>query len=139
MRLIDDVQYWRRLAGFDFDMIQWTWPASPSPGNEQLNRWSSAAADRQGALNYAGVKSPAIDAVIKALLAQRDRGPFVSHVRLLDRLLMSGFYVVPLFFVPELWLARASDVGRPQRTAAYSLTPEAFWRIPSTERPDKRS
>jgi peptide/nickel transport system substrate-binding protein len=120
-------------------MIQWTWPASPSPGNEQLNRWSSAAADRQGALNYAGVKSPAIDAVIKALLAQRDRDAFVSHVRLLDRLLMSGFYVVPLFFVPELWLARASDVGRPQRTAAYSLTPEAFWRIPSTERPDKRS
>src|SRR5690606_8570135 len=34
VRLVDDVQYWRRLSQFDFDMIQWVWPASASPGNE---------------------------------------------------------------------------------------------------------
>ena len=59
VRLIDDVQYWRRLSAFDFDMIQWTWPASASPGNEQIGRWGSANAARKGALNYAGVASPA--------------------------------------------------------------------------------
>ena len=48
VRLVDDVQYWRRLSGFDFDMVQASWSASTSPGNEQRNRWSSAAAQRDG-------------------------------------------------------------------------------------------
>ena len=59
VRLVDDVQYWRRLARFDFDMVQWLWPGTPSPGNEQRNRWGSAAAQRSGSLNHAGVASPA--------------------------------------------------------------------------------
>jgi peptide/nickel transport system substrate-binding protein len=134
VRLIDDVQYWRRLATFDFDMVQWTWPASPSPGNEQINRWGSVAAERQGALNYAGVRSPAVDAVLKAMLGATDRESFTAYVRTLDRLLMSGFYVVPLFYVPELWLARASGVQRPQAQAAFGFVPEALWR--SVDQPD---
>ncbi len=141
VRLIDDVQYWRRMASFDFDMVQWTWPVSSSPGNEQINRWGSSTAARQGALNYAGVRSPAIDAVLKAMLAATDRDAFVGHVRTLDRLLMSGFYVVPLFYVPELWLARASSVQRPQRQAAFGFVPEALWRsvptLDSTPEPSR--
>ncbi len=58
VRLVDDVQYWRRLSAFDFDMIQFAWGASPSPGNEQYGRWSERAADRQGSLNYAGAAIP---------------------------------------------------------------------------------
>ena len=57
-----------RLKSFDFDMVQWTWTASLSPGNEQINRWSSKAADIEGSLNLAGVKNPAADAMIEALL-----------------------------------------------------------------------
>jgi peptide/nickel transport system substrate-binding protein len=128
VRLIDDVQYWRRLASFDFDMIQWLWPVSASPGNEQSNRWGTAAADRQGALNYAGAKSPAIDAMIAAMLGARTRGEFVSAVRSLDRVLLSGHYVVPLFYVPNLWLARHRDIRLPDRRAAFAFTPETLWR-----------
>ena len=58
VRLVDDVQYWRRLSSFDFDMIQFVWGASPSPGNEQFGRWSERAADRPGSLNYAGARKP---------------------------------------------------------------------------------
>lgn len=128
VRLIDDVQYWRRLAAFDFDMIQWLWPVSASPGNEQANRWGSSAADRQGSLNYAGAKSPAIDAMIAAMLAARTREDFVAAVRALDRVLLSGQYVVPLFYVPHLWLARSRDIRLPERRAAFAFTPEALWR-----------
>ncbi len=128
VRLIDDVQYWRRLAAFDFDMIQWLWPVSASPGNEQANRWGSGAAERQGSLNYAGARSPATDAMIAAMLAARSREDFVSAVRALDRTLISGHYVVPLFYVPNLWLARARDIRLPERRAAFAFTPEALWR-----------
>ncbi len=78
VRLVDDVQYWRRLSKFDFDMVQSAWSASTSPGNEQRNRWSSAAAGREGSLNYAGAASPAIDRMIDALLIGQGAGRISS-------------------------------------------------------------
>ncbi|SEF89535.1 peptide/nickel transport system substrate-binding protein [Bosea lathyri] len=135
VRLIDDVQYWRRLSAFDFDMIQWTWPASASPGNEQIGRWGSANADRKGALNYAGVKSPAIDATLQKLLGARQREDFVATVRTLDRLLLSGFYVVPLYYLPDTWLAHSRDVILPERRPAFFLSNEALARLPASPAP----
>ncbi len=135
VRLIDDVQYWRRLSAFDFDMIQWTWPASASPGNEQVGRWHSSNADRKGALNYAGVRSPAVDATLKTLLAAESREDFTASVRALDRLLLSGFYAVPLYYLPETWLARVRDVGLPERRPAYFLSNEVLARTPSAPAP----
>lgn len=131
VRLIDDVQYWRRLSAFDFDMIQWTWPATASPGNEQIGRWGSANAPRKGALNYAGVASPAVDAALQAMLAAREREDFVAAVRALDRLLLSGFYVVPLYYLPETWLALQRDVHFPGRMPKYFLATEALARAPA--------
>lgn len=135
VRLIDDVQYWRRLSAFDFDMIQWTWPASASPGNEQVGRWDSANADRRGALNYAGVRSPAVDATLKAMLSARSREDFVATVRTLDRLLLSGFYVVPLYYLPDTWLARWRDIVLPPRQPAYFLSNEVLARKPAPPAP----
>ncbi|WP_332688537.1 extracellular solute-binding protein [Bosea sp. (in: a-proteobacteria)] len=135
VRLIDDVQYWRRLSAFDFDMIQWTWPASASPGNEQVGRWHSSNSDRKGALNYAGVRSPAVDATLKTLLAAESREDFTASVRALDRLLLSGFYAVPLYYLPETWLARVRDVGLPERRPAYFLSNEVLARTPSAPAP----
>ena len=40
-----------------------------------------------------GVKSPAVDAMIAALLKAQDRDDVVAAVRALDRVLISGFYV----------------------------------------------
>ncbi len=128
VRLTDDVQYWRRLAAFDFDMIQFAWGGSPSPGNEQYNRWSARAADRQSSLNYAGARLPAIDATIDAMLAAREREDFVSATRALDRVLLSQFYVIPLFNQPDQWVARKSSVKRPERTALFGFQPETLWR-----------
>jgi peptide/nickel transport system substrate-binding protein len=135
VRLIDDVQYWRRLAGFDFDMIQWTWPASASPGNEQVGRWDSSNAARKGALNYAGVREPAVDAMLKAMLGARERADFVASVRALDRLLISGFYVVPLYYLPDTWLAHGRDIILPARPPGYFLSNEVLARLPATPAP----
>ncbi len=92
VRLVDEVQFQRRRTRFDFDVMIGAWIASPSPGNEQRGRWSSAAANAEGAYNIAGVASPAIDAMIAAILAAKSNEDFVAAVRALDRLLISGFY-----------------------------------------------
>jgi peptide/nickel transport system substrate-binding protein len=130
VRVVDAVQYDRRRITYDFDMIENRWDESLSPGNEQAFYWGSAAADVEGTRNYMGVKSPAIDAMIAALLAARERSEFVSAVRALDRVLMSGFYVVPLYHLSEQWLARWTRVSRPAETSVFGYLPETWWRAP---------
>ncbi len=130
VRLVDAVQFEGRRLTYDFDMIQNRWDQSLSPGNEQAFYWGSAAADQPGTRNYMGVKSPAVDAMIAALLKAEDRGDFVAAVRALDRVLISGFYVIPLFYLPAQWVARWTTVGRPATTSLYGYLPETWWREP---------
>jgi peptide/nickel transport system substrate-binding protein len=128
VRLVDEVQFQRRRTSFDFDMMEGSWIASPSPGNEQRGRWSSAAADAQGAYNIAGVRSPAIDAMIAAILAAESNEDFVAAVRALDRLLISGFYIVPLYYAPEQWIAYSAKLGRPDKTPLFGVDTSSWWR-----------
>jgi peptide/nickel transport system substrate-binding protein len=130
IRMVDAVQYDQRRITFDFDMIQYRWEQSLSPGNEQGFYWSSEAADQQGTRNYMGVRSKAIDAMIAAMLKASAREDFVAAVRALDRMLMSGFYVVPLFYLPDQWVARWAYIRRPDRTSLSGYLPEAWWREP---------
>ena len=58
VRVVDAVQYDRRRISYDYDMIEYRWDQSLSPGNEQAFYWGAAAADEQGTRNYMGVKSP---------------------------------------------------------------------------------
>jgi peptide/nickel transport system substrate-binding protein len=130
VRVVDAVQYEGRRLTYDFDMIENRWDQSLSPGNEQAFYWGSAAADQPGTRNYMGVKSAAVDAMIAALLKAEDRGDFVAAVRALDRVLISGFYVIPLFYPPAQWVARWTTVGRPATTSLYGYLPETWWREP---------
>ena len=132
VRIVDAVQYEGRRLSYDFDMIENRWDQSLSPGNEQAFYWGSAAADQPGTRNYMGVKSAAVDAMIAALLKAEDHGDFVAAVRALDRVLISGFYVIPLFYPPAQWIARWTTVGRPATTSLYGYLPETWWREPKS-------
>jgi peptide/nickel transport system substrate-binding protein len=130
VRLVDAVQYDQRRSAFDFDMMPYRWEQSLSPGNEQSFYWGSAAADQPGTRNYMGVRSPAVDAMIAAMLAARERPDFVDAVRALDRLLISGCYVVPLFYLPQQWVARWATITHPARTSLFGYLPETWWYQP---------
>ncbi len=135
VRRVDEVQYQRRRQNFDFDMMIGSWTASASPGSEQRTRWGSAAVDEPASYNLAGVKSPAVDAMIDALLAAKSRQDFVTAVRALDRVLLSGFYIVPLFHARQQWIAASTALERPAELPAYGSptidpTLDAWWRKP---------
>ena len=127
VRSVDATQFERRRIGFDFDMMQYRWEQSLSPGNEQYFYWGSQAADQQGSRNYMGVKSPAIDAMIGAMLSATRRDDFVAATRALDRVLLSGFYVVPLYFPPKQWVARWTRIEHPSTTSLFGYLPETWW------------
>ena len=127
VRTVDAAQYQQRKQSFDYDMIRFTWAASLSPGNEQMNRWSVASADRNGSFNYPGAKQPAIDAMIAAMLAAPTREDFVAAVRALDRILISGTYVVPLFYLPEQWIAHWTRIDHPAKPALSGYSLPTWW------------
>ncbi|UGY20770.1 extracellular solute-binding protein [Bradyrhizobium septentrionale] len=133
VRVVDAVQFEQRRVAYDFDMIPIRWDQSLSPGNEQWFYWGSQAADVPGTRNYMGVKDPAIDAMIEALLVAREQPAFVSAVRALDRALMSGFYAIPLFNSGEQWIARWNRIERPSTTALTGYLPETWWERPSAQ------
>lgn len=127
VRTVDDAQYQQRMQTFDYDMVLGALTGSLSPGNEQWQRWGSASRDAPGSFNYAGVADPAVDHLIEALLAAREQSDFLSAVRALDRVLISGDYYIPLYHLPRLWVGRWRHIERPQATSLYGYQFPAWW------------
>ena len=98
IRLVDQSQYVNRLRTFDFDMAMLVWGQSDSPGNEQRDFWSSAAAKATGSNNYLGVADPVVDELIEGVIAAPDRESLIARTRALDRVLLWGFYVIPAWY-----------------------------------------
>jgi peptide/nickel transport system substrate-binding protein len=127
IRQVDSAEFENRKKAFDFDMLQNSWSGSLSPGNEQSFRWSAAAADTQGSYNFPGVKSAAADAMIAALLKAESREEFVSAVRALDRVLLSGDYVVPLFHIEGQWIAHWRHLKPSPRQTLFGNDLTSWW------------
>lgn len=127
VRTVDDAQYQQRRQVWDYDMVLATYSASLSPGIEQVGRWGSSSKDGEGTFNYAGVAEPGIDAMIDAMGKSKTRAEFVDAVRALDRLLISGQYVVPLHHLKEQWIARWERVEHPEKTALFGYQLPTWW------------
>lgn len=95
VRVVDASQYRERTDSFDFDMISGIWGQSESPGNEQLDFWSSNAADRNGSRNLIGISDPVIDQLIELIITAPNRDSLIQRTRALDRALIWGNYVIP--------------------------------------------
>lgn len=130
VRSVDDTQFQRRKGQFDFDVVIGRYYASLSPGAEQEFRWGSSARNIEGSFNFAGTAEPAIDAMIKAMLAARKRDEFVTAVRAFDRVLISGHYLVPLYHLDEQWLARWERIQHPERLPLYGYRLPTWWAKP---------
>ncbi|QLF71407.1 ABC transporter substrate-binding protein [Peteryoungia desertarenae] len=127
IRTVDDAQYQARSNSFDYDMIIKAYTSSLSPGAEQIFRWGSTSRDAEGSFNFAGAADPDIDRMIDALVNARSREDFQSAVRALDRLLVAGHYVVPLYHIGEQWVARWAYIGRPEGTPLYGYQRPTWW------------
>jgi peptide/nickel transport system substrate-binding protein len=127
IRTVDDAQYQQRSLAYDYDMIVKSYPSTLSPGAEQNWRWHSSSRDPQGTFNFAGAADPAIDAMIDAMLNARSDEEFTAAVRAFDRVLLSGWYMVPLYHVEEQWVARWAHIERPETTPIYGYTLPTWW------------
>jgi microcin C transport system substrate-binding protein len=128
-RVVDPAQYENRLRQWDFDIIVASWGESLSPGNEQRDFWSSAAADQPGSRNLIGIKNPAIDSLIERVIFTKDRAELVAATKALDRVLLWNFYVVPQWTYGKVRSARWDRFGRPENMPKFGLAafPTIWW------------
>jgi microcin C transport system substrate-binding protein len=129
IRTIDDAQYENRVRSRDFDIIIQSWPESLSPGNEQREFWSSAAADQNGSRNVVGIKNPAVDALIERVIFAKSRPELVAATKALDRVLLWNHYVVPQWTYPFQRTARWDRFGHPDKMPEYAAAafPTIWW------------
>ena len=129
MRVVDDAQYENRLRSWDYDIITAVWGQSLSPGNEQRGYWGSPAADMVGSRNYAGIKNPAIDALIDRVIFAKDRAELEAATKAMDRVLLWNHYVVPQWTYGKVRSARWDRFSRPDPLPKYGFSgfPTVWW------------
>jgi microcin C transport system substrate-binding protein len=129
VRTVDDTQYENRLRNWDFDIIVGSWGESLSPGNEQRGYWGSQAADQPGSQNLIGIKNPAVDAMIDAVIFAKSRADLVAATHALDRVLLWNDYVVPQWTYGKLRTARWDRFSHPEPLPKYGLSafPTIWW------------
>ena len=136
LRRVDVSQYINRLRSRDYDMIVSGFGQSSSPGNEQREYWHSASADNPGSRNYIGLKDPAIDVLVEKLIASDSRDELITRTRALDRVLLSGHYVIPNWHIKTWRVAYWSHLGHPEITPLYDVGLMTWWNKPDVSKPE---
>ena len=127
VRLVDTSQYVNRLRKFDFDMILSGVGQSESPGNEQRDFWSSAAAESPAARNFAGIKNPVVDELIDLIIAAPTRESLVARTRALDRVLLNGHYVIPNWHLKTDRILSWDKFSRPSVIPNRGTSTDYWW------------
>lgn len=128
---VDSAQYKERTDTYDFDMTYFRRGLSLSPGNEQYLYWGSEAVDEPGGRNLMGVSSAAVDGMIDRLLTSDSHDDFLAAARALDRVLMSGRYVIPIYQWNISRVAHSANLHYPDYIPLFGdwpgWQPDVWW------------
>ena len=114
IRRVDPAQYQQRLKDFDFDVTTRRYVMRSTPGVELRSYFGSHAADLGGSLNLAGIKDPAVDALIEKIISAESREDMKTAAQALDRILRAGYYWVPHWYKASHSIAYWDKFGRPE-------------------------
>jgi microcin C transport system substrate-binding protein len=128
LRIVDPVQYRKRVDDFDFDLTIERFGFSTTPGDSLRSYFSSRAAAIKGSQNLAGIADPVIDELIERIIAADTRSGLVTACKALDRVIRSGRYWIPHWYKPSHWLAFWDVFGRPAKKPRFGRgIPETWW------------
>jgi microcin C transport system substrate-binding protein len=127
IRTVDSSQYQARMLNYDFDMIKASWNVSLSPGNEQQFYWGSEVGKKDGSKNYAGVDSPVVDHLIEKLIGAKTREDLTTTIHALDRVLLWGHYVIPLYHSNTDRIAYWDFLEYPDIIPLYGIVIDSWW------------
>ncbi|XVJ70405.1 MAG: ABC transporter substrate-binding protein [Rhizobacter sp.] len=121
----------QRLRKFDFDFTRIGLREARLPGPELLRNFHSSQADVEGSENVAGVRSPAVDALIEKLLEANSQQELETVAHALDRVLMHHHYVLPWRYLRHQYFIHHQRLKRPDVVPRYFAPNEwvlgAWW------------
>ena len=134
-RDVDYALFQQRLDAYDFDTVaivegQFTLPAATG----LVLSYGSKSADEKGNSNFRGVKSPAVDHILKAMTAATTIDALRTATRALDRVVMWNHWQVPDLYLSNLRASYWSRFGMPKVRPLYytiesSLDEQPAWPI----------
>ena len=127
VRSVDAAQYANRERSRDFDVIYSAWAQALSPGNEQFEFWGSAAADREGSANYAGIADEGIDELIRKVVFAPDRDELIAATQALDRVLLAHQYVIPSYTSRVARIAYSDRLAHSDPLPTYRIGFPTIW------------
>lgn len=126
-RIVDSSQYQARVDKFDYDVIMGAFGFSSTPLEGVDDFFGSAAADRSGSYNLAGIKDEVVDALIAKLPGVASRDELTTILRAIDRVLRVRHVWI------SNWKSRATLVaawdlyGWPEKKPDYAFPVERLW------------
>jgi microcin C transport system substrate-binding protein len=120
-RPVDFALYQQRLQKFEFDISSLAYGGTHNPGQEYADLFGSAAADREDSGNLSGVKSPAIDALVRQMTAAKNRAELLNACRALERVVSHSHLLIPQWAATTHRIAyNARRLGRPEAMPPYA-------------------
>lgn len=127
-RIVDTPQYQRRLSGYDFDLVMAASLFSPSPTQDEMEQFfHSRSAAMSGTRNYAGISDPAVDTLVDAVGAAKDRQSLIIAMRALDRVLRARHDWIPNYHNANHWVAFWDMFGFKEPKPDYAFPIESLW------------
>lgn len=123
---VDAAQYTLRRRDRDYDMIFDAYAAFLGTGTGLLQRYGSSEA-AFSLFNPAGLASPLVDAIINASLRATSRKEEITMLRALDRALRYEFFMIPVWYKANYWVAYYDQYEYPDPLPPYDLGFLDFW------------
>ena len=120
-RSVDFALYQQRLDKFDFEIMSINFQGSHSPGQEYADLFGSKAATTESAGNFAGVSSPAVDALIAKMTAANTKAELLPACHALERVIAHGHYLIPQWTnLTHRMAYSAAHLGKPAEMPPYA-------------------
>ncbi len=131
-RSVDFALYQQRLDKFEFDIMSINFPGTHSPGQEYADLFGSKAAATENSGNFAGVASPAVDALIVKMTGAKTKAQLLPACRALERVISHSHYLIPQWtngkhrMAYNAWrLAKPADM--PPYSQAETWAMDTWW------------
>jgi microcin C transport system substrate-binding protein len=120
-RAVDFALFQQRIQTFDFDLMSIAYQGTHNPGQEYADMFGSEAAKTPDSGNYAGVSSPAVDALIARMTGAKSKAELLPACRALERVIAHSHYLIPQ------WTAGTHRMAyNQQRLARPDVVPPYF-------------
>jgi microcin C transport system substrate-binding protein len=94
-RPVDFALYQQRFQKKQFEIISLNYPGTNTPGQDYVDLFGSKSADLEDSGNLSGIKSPAVDELLRRMTSAQTKAELLPACRALERVIMHSHILIP--------------------------------------------